>query len=1300
MKFPNKFIFWLPIMVLPIILMGVETAAAAGFREYETPPCYDVTGSSQPLLVGGVNNSGILDFDDAGVPGQYQACVRVDKYGVDAKPVRLEGWVWNDNLGWISLYCPGGAGAKNLDIPCGGLPYEIDFATTGPDGNGNFATVDMDGYAWGDNIGWISFKSAFHRMSPVPANPNRGLVSPGLSAAARDAWADTIGWMDFGGVWFHWDDTDPPVVDPNIIKYIDICSVRDIKPTPVTPYDTGTSYDSYGNVPTSISTYGSNLWVVNASTRNLVKFNISTGVPNPVKTFTSIDVNEKSPYFVDSESSGYKTYMISYSLGGNLGIVAFDESTGNKAWSQQVTWPGAVLPVKFHDMYADGTNAAAWVLASDVNGAHLLKYRRTDGFVTILDFPAGVTVNQVVYAPNTALTWVLQGDNKLVKVSSSNLFAGTGGLYTNSIVNIPEIGTGVAAPELQYDNMNGAIWMGLASSNELIKLRSSMGTLSFWAKYSAPVAGLSHFNFDYFKRAIWSVGSSAGVGRTDTQTGVNMGLYPDLAAINPTAVVSDRYRNVIWTTQSVAPGKIWKTSRETVTAFSPGESKCACDLDGTCPVITDSLKAPFADGVETNEVDVRFVDGGVKIPDTDIDECSSASLNMYTTAPGTKKYCAKMNYVWEDDVDLDQTTLASQQQDIYRYGSTNGGAIKKPLLYGLYGLSDFKYDPVTQSWKGPITSVAPTSDMNTTGGTQNEKFYYWNKADVGTYDVTKSNQNLLKVKEIDLMFFQYSTGPGIPAKCIYGKVNVDKCEMYNISTASSTISFNPLVKADTLDYLSYGNPLNFIALDSVDTPQQFKMDKLVFNPSAIAPAMTFRIGLEDSSLYQLKLLTDKGFPKATPPDPADATIVDQMVKSNATTDTWIGQLFATGLSSTLTQAGPYLHSKVTYRVGGQAVSYWGPKLPRIKAGVIVNPVAKVEGNVYMTDFAQKSADVSLKSLGNISSNLRREAIVRNVAKYLTGYTTPLVGVDRTVSNPMSITGLNELVKTKVYYLKDHNLTIDCGAVPPPAVSTCTFRSNVTFIVENGSIIVNSNINTLNNAQVGLIALRDLEGNKQNQGFLYLNKNVTWLSNTQIYLDRVMQSYDKSMGLPVTNADGFAMYADDDNARQQRFGSQLVIEGTLSSMNGIGNASRLPPTDENGRVLTGTTYCTNYANVTGICRARLVDLNYLRYYGPGLEICSNGTAKDQKRATEPDGGCDASVVGYDIDATDLYNATTNPDKDLVAGKLAPNSVRSTYFVTKNLPVILENEYPVNFFYRPIAKDLPGFEVEQDFSPVVR
>jgi len=55
----------------------------------------------------------------------------------------LSGYAWSENAGWISFSCDNTAS-------CGTVDYGVTI-----DFDGNF-----DGYAWGENIGWINFNSA------------------------------------------------------------------------------------------------------------------------------------------------------------------------------------------------------------------------------------------------------------------------------------------------------------------------------------------------------------------------------------------------------------------------------------------------------------------------------------------------------------------------------------------------------------------------------------------------------------------------------------------------------------------------------------------------------------------------------------------------------------------------------------------------------------------------------------------------------------------------------------------------------------------------------------------------------------------------------------------------------------------------------------------------------------------------------------------------------------------------------------------------------------------------------------
>jgi hypothetical protein len=127
-------------------------------------------------------------------------------------------WAWNDEIGWIDFYSHGDvnltptklAGSASSSV---GL-ISMDCATS-PNGNicnagnGNYYVANngngnLSGWAWNDDIGWISFF-----WGNASANPSSTLSSTCLSYGGYCgvsvsggvfsgwAWNDDIGWIDF-----------------------------------------------------------------------------------------------------------------------------------------------------------------------------------------------------------------------------------------------------------------------------------------------------------------------------------------------------------------------------------------------------------------------------------------------------------------------------------------------------------------------------------------------------------------------------------------------------------------------------------------------------------------------------------------------------------------------------------------------------------------------------------------------------------------------------------------------------------------------------------------------------------------------------------------------------------------------------------------------------------------------------------------------------------------------------------------------------------------------------------------------
>ena len=93
----------------------------------------------------------------------------------------ITGWAWSDNIGWISLHCSkGGPTGNNI---CATSNYGLTLNTN--------STVT--GYAWSDNIGWVQFGGLSGFPGGVTYNTNAKFVNNALVGWAR-AIANGGGW--------------------------------------------------------------------------------------------------------------------------------------------------------------------------------------------------------------------------------------------------------------------------------------------------------------------------------------------------------------------------------------------------------------------------------------------------------------------------------------------------------------------------------------------------------------------------------------------------------------------------------------------------------------------------------------------------------------------------------------------------------------------------------------------------------------------------------------------------------------------------------------------------------------------------------------------------------------------------------------------------------------------------------------------------------------------------------------------------------------------------------------------------
>lgn len=196
---------WLIIGATSILFLGTFAVADA----YAAATVIDIEGATTAV---GAPDETTLDFD--ATPGAgfdaYSARLYFSGNVENGNPddFELKGWVWNENFGWISLYC--GADGKNQGINCGSIEYgvKVDLSDEGK----------MYGWAWGDNIGWLSFNcdggtndtfscgsTEYGAHLAIEIDVGLGEVKAkdqALDTLAREpmAWSDTVGKFALNGI--------------------------------------------------------------------------------------------------------------------------------------------------------------------------------------------------------------------------------------------------------------------------------------------------------------------------------------------------------------------------------------------------------------------------------------------------------------------------------------------------------------------------------------------------------------------------------------------------------------------------------------------------------------------------------------------------------------------------------------------------------------------------------------------------------------------------------------------------------------------------------------------------------------------------------------------------------------------------------------------------------------------------------------------------------------------------------------------------------------------------------------------
>jgi hypothetical protein len=710
---------------------------------------------------------------------------------------------------------------------------------------------------------------------------------------------------------------------------------------------------------------------------------------------------------------------------------------------------------------------------------------------------------------------------------------------------------------------------------------------------------------------------------------------------------------------------------EVVTVCCDSDPTCTCDLvdpdAATCTIVPPP---PLADGSDACETKITF-----PVPPEELKNVTCENIPMTTVNPDGDglDYAYCIEFAWLDTVSQDQTTLASQSDD---YSTAVNPVVSKPIGAQTVGAG-------TATFTFDVLSKAPTSDANvstTVKGVDfpNEKFYYAAPSDItatdGLYDKKSIGNNILKLLSLKVMLFKYKSATSL-GQCVVGDEVAGQCRPAEINNIN--YPFAPPVRVNNM---SFGKTtlLDYMALlrDDIANVNYDLTNDSVSGVSSFSTV--FKLGVEDSDA-----LTEAGYQFNLATSADDRTSIDNTQTVTAVqTGSWFPLLSVLDEenppSSAPTEISPYLFSKITYTLtDSTVVTFFSDKLPKVAAGLAKNPVAYIKGSVYGSSFTSGAGNMSLNNLGNVNTNIARDRIWATVNGLLAGVSIPDMypPMQTVITNFGDIPNMTAL-GNNTYYIKSRGVVINCTN------TDCGLTQNTTLIVQDSSVYIQSNIMPTGGKQLGIIVFDDYENpldvTQNSVGNLYIKSNVTDILNTHVYLDGLMMSYYSGV------LGGWPLFTDDVD-RAEKLNNQLRFVGTLSSSNGFGNSYGTSPTDQNGKAATGSsTYAispSTYPN--GIALARTVDLNFLRYYGAGVQLCDNGEIKDQQLLALGTGReCDPDDVDRDIDLTHL-NSDATPG-DMVSG--SSTGTKSAFYATKTG---LDAEYPTYFEYQPVSATLSGF-----------
>ncbi len=678
------------------------------------------------------------------------------------------------------------------------------------------------------------------------------------------------------------------------------------------------------------------------------------------------------------------------------------------------------------------------------------------------------------------------------------------------------------------------------------------------------------------------------------------------------------------------------------TKGTPGGSSTALSeffkklKDGTL----DPKLVPDGVTVQVFPDDISGIKDKAKAPSADGKPQYIVRVNIFTASGEPIKedrYTVTLEPKWTDTVKKDQTKIDDSLDCNSISVAAKCAATKNPLT---------KSSSFSGIYEGSVSSKAPTSSMNrSTVLSSGPKADTFSNEDL-TY--IKSFSKTLQPNNLKLETVKVSIKDNYAGEDVFSEL------VAPLKSGSGNLHFKPLSEITTL----YDKSDTDIIEATINNDTDFSVQ------ATGSGTVDFMLGLNASEV-QFKFL-ESG---ATTSSSGESKLTEKPL-SGFTTLTKIKArpILPLGGAEAYIK-DPYLYTIVTDKETG--AKYFSNKLPRVEGGLIINPVALFRGNIYTSGLTNPGKTQVLRSLGDVGTNAIRNTIFKNVKNIITGgdsgVTGPVIiknyvdsaGFSASFGTPKQL--LKKAGIPTVYYIKNGDLTLDNGT------TDITWKGNRTFIVIGGNVYIKNNlyngVTGTAKPTLGIIVLKDLSASsteQKKQGHVYIHPDVTNIQ-ANIFADGTVFSYDPAK--VVTNKDGEPDFAP--SARELLKTHQLLIEGSVASQNTVGGSLKDPP------ILGDGTKVAEPYSQADIDRARLYDLNYLRWYGGIIKKDSTGKPV-VGRYTKSDG---SPCVFGDIDDTDLPPcALTHP---ATGGAKSLNQ-------TKDIGAVY-------IYFDPPPADLPGFGV---------